>query len=138
MYPLWLVILGLIWKHTMEKSQTSATNVIMHPFMLAIWGHIWKRTVENSQTNATNVTLLLLWQAIWGDIWKHTKYESPDIRTNVNLHPSLDKCFLEANVWFKFSQTIKICKTKLMYQYIFQNNSIFPQTKLDGLETDTE
>ena len=35
-----------------------------------IWGDIWKHTVEISQTNATNVSLPLLRQAIWGHIWK--------------------------------------------------------------------
>ena len=38
----------------------------------SIWGHIWKRTVKKSQTNATNVTMLLLGQAIWESIWKCT------------------------------------------------------------------
>ena len=36
------------------------------------WGLIWKRTVAKSQTNATNVTLHPLRQAICGGIWKHT------------------------------------------------------------------
>ena len=36
----------------------------------AIWGHIWKLTLEKKRTNATNATLHLFGQTIWGDIWK--------------------------------------------------------------------
>ena len=61
-----------IWKHTVEKSQTNATSVIMHPLRQAIWGHIWERTAEKSQTNATSVTMHPLRQVVWGDIWEHT------------------------------------------------------------------
>ena len=66
------VIRGHIWKHTVEKNQINATNVIMPHLRQAIWGHILKRTVEKSQTNATNVTMPHIAQAIWGNIWKHT------------------------------------------------------------------
>ena len=44
----------------------------MHPPMQVLWGDIWKRTVGRNQTNATNVTLHPHWQAIWGDIWRRT------------------------------------------------------------------
>ena len=44
----------------------------LHPHRQAIWGDIWKRTVDKSQTNASNVNMHLLMQAIWGDIWKRT------------------------------------------------------------------
>ena len=40
----------------MEISQTSATNVNMHPLGQAIWGDIWKHTLEKTQTDATNAT----------------------------------------------------------------------------------
>ena len=56
--------------HTAEKSQTNATNAILHPLVQAVWGHIWKYTAEKSQTSATSVTLHPLTQAICGDIWK--------------------------------------------------------------------
>ena len=69
-------IWGDIWKHTVEKSQTNAPNVTLHPLRQSIWGHIWKHTVEKSQTNATNVTLPLLRQSIWGHIWNRwNKYK---------------------------------------------------------------
>ena len=45
-----------VWKHTVEKSQTNATNETMHPLGQAIWGDIWKDTVEKIQRNVTNVT----------------------------------------------------------------------------------
>ena len=61
-----------IWKHTVEKSPTNATSVSMRPFRQAIWRHIWKHTVEKSQTNATSVTMQLLRQEIWSGIWKST------------------------------------------------------------------
>ena len=48
MHPLRQAIWGDIWKHTAEKSQTNATNVIMHPLRQTVWGHIWRRTVEKS------------------------------------------------------------------------------------------
>ena len=44
--------------------------------MKAIWRNIWKRTVEKSQTNATNVTMHFLKQAISLDIWKTTQEKS--------------------------------------------------------------
>ena len=65
-------IWGYIWKPTVEKSQTNVTCVIMHLRMQAIWGHIWKHTVEKSQTNATIVIMRLLRQIIWGYMWKCT------------------------------------------------------------------
>ena len=44
----------------------------MHPLRQANWGDIWKNTVEKRQTNATNVIMHPLSQAIWRDIWKYT------------------------------------------------------------------
>ena len=35
-------------KHTVGKSQTNATNMTAHPLGEAIWGLIWKHTVEKS------------------------------------------------------------------------------------------
>ena len=60
-------IWGHIWKHTVEKSQTNATDVTLHPLRQAIWEHIWRRTVEKNQINATCVTMHPL-----RHIWKHT------------------------------------------------------------------
>ena len=80
-------IWGHIWKRTVDKSQTSATNVTMHPIRQAIWGHIWKRPVEKSHTNATSVTMHPLGQAIWGHIWKRTVEKSQTIATSVTMHP---------------------------------------------------
>ena len=61
-------IWGHIWKRTVDKSQTSATNVTMHLLVQAIWEDIWRLTVEKSQTNATSVILGPHWRAIWWDI----------------------------------------------------------------------
>ena len=66
------VIWGHIWKRTVEKSRTNATNVTMPLLGQAIWGNIWKYTVEKSKTNATNATLPALSKVIWGDIWRDT------------------------------------------------------------------
>ena len=63
---------GDIWKHTVAKSQTNATNVTLHTLMQVIRGDIWKHTVAKSQRNATNVTMHPLMQALWWHIWKHT------------------------------------------------------------------
>ena len=54
MPPLRQAIWWNIWKHTVEKSRTNATNVTLHLLTQAIWGHIWKHTLEKSETNATN------------------------------------------------------------------------------------
>ena len=62
----------VIWKPTVEKSQTNATNVTMHPHIQALWGDIWKRTLVKSQTDAASVTLPALTQVLWGDIWWST------------------------------------------------------------------
>ena len=75
-----------IWKHTVDKSQTNVSSVIMPPLMHTIWGHIWKHTVDKSQTNATYVALHLNRQAIWGHIWKHTGDKSQVNATSVTLH----------------------------------------------------
>ena len=72
MQALWRII----WKHTLEKSQTNAISVTLHSLRLSIWRDIWKRTVEKSHTNATNVTMLPLRHAIWGSIWIHTLLKS--------------------------------------------------------------
>ena len=61
-------IWGHIWKRTVDKSQTSATNVTMHLLVQAIWEDIWRLTVEKSKTNATSVILGPHWRAIWWDI----------------------------------------------------------------------
>ena len=55
MHPQRQAVWGDIWKHTVEKGQTNATNVAMHLLRQAIWGFIWKHTVEKSQTNAISV-----------------------------------------------------------------------------------
>ena len=86
MHLLMQAIWGHIWKHTVEKSQTNVTNVIMHLLMQAIWGRTWKHTVAKSQTNVTNVTLPHLRQATWGLIWKHTVEKSQTDATSVTLH----------------------------------------------------
>ena len=65
-------IWGDIWKYTVEKSQTNATNVTLHHLKQAIWGHIWKHTVAKSQTSVANVITHPLVQAIWEHIWKYT------------------------------------------------------------------
>ena len=75
-----------IWKCTVEKSRTNATNVTLHPLGQAIWGHIWKYTVGKSRTNATNVILHPHRQAIWGDILKHTVEKSQTTAINVTMH----------------------------------------------------
>ena len=95
-----------MWKCTVEKSRTNATNVTMPPLRQAIWGDIWKHTVKaiatnvnmpplgqeilgniwkctegKSQTNVINLTMPLLRQAIWGHIeniqWRNIKQKQP-------------------------------------------------------------
>ena len=78
-------IWGYIWKCTVEKSQTNATNVTMHRLIQALWGDIWKHTVEKSQINATNVTMHPLMQAIWGYIRKCTVEKSQTNATNATM-----------------------------------------------------
>ena len=97
MHPQAQAIWGDIWKRTVEKSQSNATNVTLPLFRLAIWGHIWKRTVGKSQTNATNVIMPLLRQAIWGDIWKHTVGKSETNAASVTL-PALPQV-LWGDIW---------------------------------------
>ena len=43
------VIWGNIWKFTVEKSKTIATNATMRPLIKVIWGNILKRKVEKSK-----------------------------------------------------------------------------------------
>ena len=56
--------------HLKTHSGEKPNNVTMPPLRQALWGH--KFTVEKSQTSTTNVTLYLWRPAIWGDIWKRT------------------------------------------------------------------
>ena len=56
----------------------------MHHLRQAIWGDIWKHTVEKNQTSATNATMHPLKQAIWGDIWKPTVEKNHDIMSIIN------------------------------------------------------
>ena len=108
MYPLLEVILGLIWKHTVEKSQTSANSVTMLPLKQVIWGHIWKCTVEKSQTNAANATLPLLGQTIWEHIWQRT------VETNLNKYSKCDFACSDPsslNMHFKKWQFVIVSKT---------------------------
>ena len=72
MHLLLRTVWGLIWKSTVEKSQTDATNVTMHHLRQAILGHIWKHKVEKSQTSATSVIMCLLDNTI---LKTHTKVE---------------------------------------------------------------
>ena len=44
-----------ILKHTVEKIQTSAASVTLHQSRLSLWGNIYKRIVEKSKTSATNM-----------------------------------------------------------------------------------
>ena len=63
-------IWGNIWKFTVEKRQTNATNVTMHPPVQTLWGHIWKHTAAKSQINATSVAMHPFGQANWWHTWK--------------------------------------------------------------------
>ena len=83
MYQLVQVIWGDIWKYTMEKSRTNATNVTIHLLLHTIWGHIWRHTARKGETNAANVTSHLLLHSIWGCIWKHTVTETPSPRSKL-------------------------------------------------------
>ena len=86
MWPHRQAVWGNIWKRTVEKSQTNATNVTMHPLRQAIWEHILKHTMVQSRTNATSVTMHPLMQAIWEHIWKHTVEKNQTNVTSVTLH----------------------------------------------------
>ena len=44
------------WTHTLEKSPTNVTNLVLYQIMHAVWGHIWWHIVGRRQSNATNVT----------------------------------------------------------------------------------
>ena len=65
-------IWGDIWKDTLGKSWTNATNATMHPSRQATWRYIWEHTLGKSQTNAASVTMHHIRQEIWGCIWKDT------------------------------------------------------------------
>ena len=69
-------IWGDIWKRTLGKRQTNATNVTLNSLVQALLKHIWKYTMEKSKTNVTNVTMHLLIWAVWGLILKHTNWET--------------------------------------------------------------
>ena len=84
-HPLEQDIWEHIWKSTVEKNRTNATNVNLHLIIQAIWRDIWKHTVGTNRTNAANATLHLFGQAIWKSIWKNTVDKSQTKITNVYL-----------------------------------------------------
>ena len=102
MQPMWLCFLwGKQFEDTFEDTQWRKVKQ-MHHSTRAIWRDIWKRTVEKSQTNATNVTMLPLRQAIWRHIWRHTAEKSQTDVTSVTIHLSMKalwryiwKCIVE-------------------------------------------
>ena len=77
---------GDIWKYTLEKKHTNATNAIMHLFTWAIWGPIWKVILVKKRTNATNATMPLFGQLHWGYIWKLTLEKKCTNATNATMH----------------------------------------------------
>ena len=77
MRPFWKEISGVIWKCTVEKSQTNAINATFHPFRQ---GHIWKRSGEKSYKCNQAMWLCLLWSELFQSTfenarWKKYKYK---------------------------------------------------------------
>ena len=73
-------------RHVVENKQIIATSVTMLVHNMAILESIWN-TTEKSQTNATSVILHLFRQAIWERIWKLTVERGQTNATNVTTHP---------------------------------------------------
>ena len=71
----------------MGKSWTNATNVTLHHPGQTVWEIIWKHTAEKSQTSAASAISRPLRQAIWGSVWKYTVEKSKQNETRVSLHP---------------------------------------------------
>ena len=57
------------------RSQINATNATLYSPSNVIWGHIWKHTVEKNQT--TSVIKHIFKQVIWECIWKFTGQMQP-------------------------------------------------------------
>ena len=73
----------------MEKSKKNAASVIFHPLWLPILGDIWKCIVEKSQIDATDVTLSLLGPTILEELaiqnfWKKSRDFVSTSRGGVN------------------------------------------------------
>ena len=66
MWKSWRKILTMSCRD--KKSHINATSATLHLLIQAVWGDIWKRTVEKSRTTATNVTLPLIGHTCWGYI----------------------------------------------------------------------
>ena len=65
------------------KRQTKAASVTMHLFKQAVLGLIWKHTVEKSQTNAASLTIHNLKHAMWVHIrvfQKNTFSRNPKVQ----------------------------------------------------------
>ena len=124
MHPFRQGIWGHIWKRTVEKRQTNATNVTMPQLRQAIWGHIWKHTVGKNQTNATNVIMHPLRKAIWGLIWKHTVEKRQTLATSLTLHPPEqaiwglkdDSYLLRMGLWGKPVHELSECEICIYLQ----------------------
>ena len=113
---------GDIWNRTAEKSQTHATNVIMHPFGKAVWGDIWNHTLEKSQRNSTNVIVLPFGRALWGDISNRTAEKSQTHATNVILHPFVKPIW--GDIWFDYAICI-LSSRKFLFRQVILWGHIF-------------
>ena len=117
-----------IWKRTVEKSQTNATNVTMPLLRQTIWDNISKRTADESQINATNVIMLLLGQAIWGNIWRHIVEKSPTNATNVTM--PLLRQLIWGDIW---KRTVEKCHFDAIWGHIWKHKiSLQCDSKLGG------
>ena len=103
----------------------------MHPFGQVLWGDIWKRTLEKSQTNATNA-LVAMWLCLfWGrqfeDTFENTQWRQTKQMQLMWLYMLWSKCFQEPyektqrDVWLvtlTLSTLIKNTLTKIHLQKI--------------------
>ena len=91
-------IWGVIWKSTVGKSQTNATNAITHLFRQEIWGNIWKHTMGKSQTNATNATM------------QYASAHVNSLRRHLAIHYTVEegKTNVYEELWNKNSKTLSI------------------------------
>ena len=96
--------------------------------MQAIWGDIWKGTLEKNRSNATNVTMHLLKQVIWGVIWKLTLEKNPSNAPNAFIHVPIPVISGDIQKDIPEKSTKQMQTTRLLVKFIwcrskFGNNS---------------
>ena len=129
MHPFTKAICGNIWKLTLVKNHTNATNATMHLLRQAIWGDIWKLIQGEKITNVINAAMYRLVTAIWRDIWKFTlehTWHIPEYRQFISFSIKMMHALYRKKCDWFLSYNKSVSQTLVIHFYkIGQNLRLF-------------